>query len=249
MRRALADAQQGAHPQLAHLLDAEHLDAAAVRLELARDLCHALGIEVVRGAIGQAAPELNAIGDDRGSLDRLLRRRSVTDQHHFLDAAQHGLGVAHPTVVRVRAVRPLLRADGGARVSVLVLAVAQPERHALDAPSLQPARGRGGHPTRPPRPAATSHAVDEQDPVGGDRAPVDQRRVVLQDVELAPLDRLADHPARRGIQRSQVAGDLLVLLVDGDGQDIGLDGGRIDRFGAKAHAGLLVGGGEVTPLG
>ena len=59
----------------------------------------------------------------------------------------------------------------------------------------------------------------------GEVTGIDERRGVLEHVELAPRDRVADGAARGGVQLAEIAGQVAVVPVDGEGQDIGLDGG------------------------
>jgi hypothetical protein len=229
-----------AHAERLHLWHVQDLDRATLGRELARDLCHPLRVQVVGCPVRERAAELDPLGNLGGAIDDVLRRRVLPHQDHLRHAAQHRLGVAHASVVGVGPVGALHGADHGRGEAMLVLAVPQPEGHALDAVSLQAPGGRRGNATGPPRALPTAHAVDQQEPLGGDGTSLDQRGVVLGDVELAPVDGPADGPAGGGIEVGEVAAELPVFLVDGYRQDIGLDGGGIAGLSTEAHAPLLL---------
>ena len=83
-----------------------------------------------------------------------------------------------------------------------------------------------------------AHAVHQQDLVGGEVPPSISAlwcSVMLNSPNSIAL--LIMPP--RSHQRREVGGrHLAILLVDRDGEHIGLDGGRIARFGAQAHRGF-----------
>ena len=234
VRGALPHAEQRVHAQRGHLRRAQHLDRAAICLQLTSNVRHPLGEEVVGGAISQGATELHAIGDQHGAIDDLLARPAHQDQ--FLDRSLHGFGIPDASVDAGGSVRALLGADDRRRKCVLVLAVAEPKGQRRRAPSLEAANRSGGHATRSPRTAATPHAVHQQHFPTGQRSAVDQCGVVLKDVELAPVHGVADHSPRGRIALGQIGGKLLVLAVDRHGQHVGLDGGGTQGSGAHAHA-------------
>src|SRR5207244_9410384 len=103
----------------------------------------------------------------------------------------------------------------------LVLSVAKPEGESRRAATLQAARGGGRDAARSPGAATTPDAIDEQHLLRRQRSGVDQRGVVLEDVELAPVDRAADNAPRGRVEVRQIGRDLADFAIERYGQLIG----------------------------
>ena len=208
VRGTLPNTEKRVHAERRHLGRAEHLDGAAVRLQLPCDVGHALGKQVVRCSVGQRAPEFDAFCEQRCAIDGLLARSAQQDQ--LLDGSFHRLGVADPPVDARWPVGPLLGSHDRRREGVLVLSVAKPEGESRRAATLQAARGGGRDAARSPGAATTPDAIDEQHLLRRQRSGVDQRGVVLEDVELAPVDRAADdaRASQKDGKRSREAGQV-----------------------------------------
>ncbi len=234
MGRALPDPKEGVHAQRLHLLDPEDIHRTAVRTEAAGDLRHCLGKEVVRGAIGQGAPELHALRDDLRRVEDVLGRTAREDQ--LLNAALHGGGIAHSAIRVPRPVDSLPGADHRGRESVRVFSISKPEGHRLGPAADQAPRGARRDAPCSPGAASATHAVDEQDSLHRQIARRDECRVVLDDVEITPIDGVKNYSPSRGVERGEVGREFLVLAIDGHGEDIGLDRCWIGGCRTHAHA-------------
>ncbi len=233
MRRSLSNAEEAAHAEAFHLVGLEHLDRAAIGLEAARDLGHALRREVVRRSVREVTPE----GETLADLGALVERGLVGTEHEDLvDRPLHRVGVADAAVDVGGPIRPGHGTGSRGAPRVAILTVAKPEGERPRPAAVQPSRGDLRQPARAPGAAAPTAGVEEEQAAGGERRSIDERAGVLEHVELAPGDGIGDCAIGGGVELGKVAADVRVLAVDRHGEDIGLDGGRRAGNSAQAHS-------------
>ena len=150
-------------------------------------------------------PNSTPSADDRRPVDGRLAG-AVSRRGSAPRCAHHRRGVAHPAVVAYGRYVPWLAPIAGGEKPSSTLSVAQPERHAR---APRPWRRRVGHGREAPSTpcaAAAGRRSPEQRSAGSDP----RRRQapgMLDEVELAPVDRVADAPPEAASSSARSAGN------------------------------------------